>query len=212
MQLIHLPIFFFAIVIHEYAHGWMALRCGDPTAKQSGRLTFNPIPHVDPIGSILVPIMLSLSGMTMFGWAKPVPVNPYFFRDPAWDNVKVSFAGPASNILLSVLLSILIIIFHHLIPNSMYSVKETFMKLLEFGILINLILACFNMIPIPPLDGSHILEYFLPPALAEKYAYFQRYGFILLMLLIFFTPFFRIIYIPVGFMINILYTFINIFI
>ncbi len=172
-------VLMFSIVVHEYAHGWMALRCGDPTAEMSGRLTLNPIPHIDPVGTIIVPAFLFLSGSGMlFGWAKPVPVNPYNYHNPGLDNVKVSAAGPISNIILALIFTAGCII-SVILLNSV-----TVFKICQFGIQINLILALFNMIPLTPLDGSHILEYYLPKEMQNNYYKIQKFGPVILLFLV----------------------------
>jgi len=172
-------VLMFSIVIHEYAHGWMALRCGDHTAQYAGRLTLNPIPHIDPIGTILVPAMLVFSGGgIIFGWAKPVPVNPYNFNNPAIDNVRVSAAGPVSNLILATILTFGIVIMYYVFRSQL--LIDVFM----FGIQINLFLALFNLIPLHPLDGSHILEYFIPRGMQESYHKVQNAGPIILLFLI----------------------------
>jgi len=203
---IQLVILFFSIVVHEYFHGYIALKCGDETAKYAGRLTFNPIPHIDIFGTIILPISLVLfnPGGILFGWAKPVPVNPYNFRNPGIDNVKVSAAGPLSNFSLAVCFAILIIFTGNLFPNLI--------RIFQFGIFINLFLGVLNLIPIPPLDGSHILEYFLPYNLKIEYNKIKQYGFIILLLLIFVIPqFFGILLSIVGFFESIIYFFIRMF-
>jgi len=198
-----LIILFFSIVVHEYFHGYIALRCGDPTAKYAGRLTFNPIPHIDIVGTIILPLFLVMSGSSfLIGWAKPVPVNPYNFRNPGIDNVKVSAAGPLSNFSLAVIFTVLIILTGDLLPNLI--------GIFHFGIFINLLLGIFNLIPVPPLDGSHILEYFLPYDMKISYNKIKQYGFIILLIFIM-TPFFNIIFYIVYFLYNILNFFIRMF-
>lgn len=174
---IELVILFFSVIFHEYMHGYIALRCGDPTAKYAGRLTFNPIPHIDIFGTIIVPIMLIMSGSGfLIGWAKPVPVNPSNFRNPVVDSVKVSAAGPLSNFALALGFSILTIIIGIFFPSLLYKIEFT----LRWGIIINLYLGVFNLIPIPPLDGSHILMYFLPYNMKIAYSKIEKYSFIIL--------------------------------
>jgi Zn-dependent protease len=184
---IGLPVLLFSIVLHEVAHGWVARREGDPTAFMLGRLTLNPIPHVDPIGSILVPAVLLLTGSSfLFGWAKPVPVNPRNFRNYKRGDILVSLAGIAVNLLLVVgftLLFVLAIWAERLIP-SLTTSWDVIRAMANFGILINLVLALFNLLPIPPLDGSHVMYHLLPPAMGMRYREFGRYGMILVLLFI----------------------------
>ena len=181
--IIALPVLFFAVVVHEFAHGWMAERSGDPTARQMGRLTFNPVAHVDPVGTILLPLILIVSGSPiLFGWAKPVPINPLNFHNPKKDMIKVSLAGPGANIILAV-------IFSFLLRASLRIFQfPSLSGILQFGILINLVLAVFNLIPIPPLDGSKVLMALLPYDLARKFSRLEPYGFMILIALIWFTP------------------------
>ena len=201
-----IPILFFSIIIHEYFHGYVALKAGDPTAKYAGRLTLNPIPHIDLIGTIVLPLMLLLSNSSLlFGWAKPVPVNPYNFRNPGKDNLKVAAAGPLSNFGLALVFTVLCIA-----TINTFSHGNIAVDLFDFGIKINLILAFFNLIPIPPLDGSHILYYFLPDHMRESYSRISKYGFIIL-LLIFMTDLSSIIFYPVSILYTILVNIISLF-
>jgi len=168
-------VLIFSIVVHEVAHGYVALKNGDPTARILGRLTLNPIPHIDPIGTILLPLLLLFSGAgILFGWAKPVPVNPLNFRNYRWGEMTVSAAGPLSNLALAVLFSFLL---------QLGPVNLGLMKMALWGVQINIFLALFNLIPIPPLDGSHILAILLPRDLARLYAYLEPVGFILILVL-----------------------------
>jgi len=154
-----------AIILHEVAHGWVAYRLGDPTAKLAGRLTLNPLAHIDPLGTVLVPVMLLLfayfarAPIIIFGWAKPVPINPLYFRRPYRDMMLVGLAGPGINLSLAGVGTAL----WYLLRNAGEGAPEALTLFLAIFILINIILACYNLIPIPPLDGSRVLAYFLPP-------------------------------------------------
>ena len=179
--IVFLPILLFSVIVHEVAHGWVALKCGDPTARDAGRLTFNPLPHIDPFMTILLPAMLIFSGSTfIFGGAKPVPVNPYNFKRGEKDNMLVAFAGPASNVLLALIAFIISIVVVYLWRASGSPVFLSALKFLNIIILLNLILANFNLLPIPPLDGSHILAYFLKGEAKIAYLKLRRYGFMIL--------------------------------
>lgn len=175
------------IILHEVAHGWMASRCGDPTAAMMGRLTLNPIPHIDPTG-LLVFVLTSLSGSFVFGWAKPVPVDPRYFHKPARDMMLVALAGPLTNFLLAILFALLLWSIVHQFPPQAWQHSNTylfFLKTLHVGIFINVGLGWLNLIPIPPLDGSKILAYVLPGRIALPYLRLERWGFVLLLLLLF---------------------------
>jgi Zn-dependent protease len=178
-------IFLFSVVIHEVAHGWVAYSLGDPTAKYAGRLTLNPIKHLDPIGSILVPGFLILmtvlgAGGIIFGWAKPVPINPYNFRDQKYGEAKVALAGPLSNFILALTFGLALRFFPVLwgIPG----ISAVFLFIVQ----INLILAIFNLMPVPPLDGSHIFFTFLGERGREMKIALSQYGFLLLIFILFF--------------------------
>lgn len=168
------PAILFALTIHELAHGWVAWRLGDPTAKMMGRLTFNPLKHLDPIGTIALFLF-------RFGWAKPVPIDPSHFRNPSRDFALSALAGPAAN-LLTALVAGLILRALHL---TGIAGAEFPVLLIRYFVLFNLILCFFNLIPIPPLDGSRLVYYLLPPDLAAKYAQLERYGFMILIGIIF---------------------------
>ncbi|MDT8273363.1 MAG: site-2 protease family protein [Desulfomonilia bacterium] len=166
----------FSITVHEVSHGYAAYRFGDPTAKLAGRLSLNPIKHIDVVG------LLVLFITRMIGWAKPVPVNPRYFANPRKDMIWVSLAGPASNLALAVICALIFRLFGGSLTSSfLYPLAY----MIQIMILINVGLAIFNLIPIPPLDGSHIIEGLLPPDLAAAYAKIHPYGFIILLVLIF---------------------------
>ena len=180
-------IIIFSIVIHEVSHGAMANILGDPTAKREGRLTLNPIKHIDPIGTIILPIFMILTVGKGIGWAKPVPVNPYNLRDQKYGSLKVAIAGPGANLLVALVFGLLI---RFLL--SLGFVSAGFYYMAGFTVLINIVLAIFNLIPIPPLDGSHILFTFLPGSMDRFKIFFSQFGFVVLIfLLFFFSSFFR---------------------
>lgn len=200
--LIALPVLIFSVVLHEVAHGWVAFREGDPTAANLGRLTLNPIPHIDPIGSILVPaVMMLIPGGFIFGWAKPVPVNPRNFRNYKRGDILVSLAGVTVNFLLVIAFALLVVVAAHGI-RAFPDLGGTWTVVLEmarFGILINIVLALFNLLPIPPLDGSHVMYHLLPPRLGMKYRELGRYG-MLIVLAFLFVGGFQILIWPLEFL------------
>jgi Zn-dependent protease len=175
------PPILLALTVHECAHAWVAYRMGDPTAKMLGRITLNPIKHLDPFGTIA----LFLSGM--FGWAKPVPINPRNFRNISKGMMWVALAGPLANVTLAVVSSLVYKLFLLAAPVMLESMPGIFSPLflmVKFSILINISLAVFNMIPIPPLDGSKVLANLLPPDKAFAFSRIEPYGFFILILLI----------------------------
>jgi Zn-dependent protease len=181
----------FSVVLHEYAHGWMARREGDNTAAMLGRLTLNPIPHIDPFGSIILPLLLLLSRSgIMFAWAKPVPTNPRNYRNYRRGTFLVAIAGVTVNLILAVLLTLATVALIHLtrLVPSLSGPLGILRGMLEFGIYLNLILAFFNLIPVPPLDGSHILYLLLPPKLGMQYRSIGFMGIFIVILLMNFAP------------------------
>ncbi len=186
--IVNILVLVFSVVLCEVAKDWVDMRLGDDTALRSGRLTLNPLPHIDPMGSIIVPVLLSFTHSIMFGWAKPVPVDPRRLRDPWNDHPKVAAAGPASNLLLALICSLLLgltvgIAARAGVMGQAIAEGPTPLKFLlslfQTGIMINLVLALFNLIPLPPLDGSWILTRFLPRDLHMRYEGLRRHGFIL---------------------------------
>ena len=179
--LISIVIFLVAVIVHEVAHGWTANKLGDPTAKLEGRLTLDPTKHLDPFGSILVPGMLIITGAPiLFGWAKPVPYNPYNLKNPRRDEALIAAAGPASNILLAIIGGM----FYRLLT-AVGVAGGLLPEVLMLFVMINLILAIFNLIPIPPLDGSKILFSILPSSFDELRLNLEHFGFMILILFLF---------------------------
>lgn len=179
-----LPLIF-AITVHEAAHGWVANKLGDPTARQLGRLTFNPIPHIDPVGTILVPMVMLVMGGFLFGWAKPVPVNMRNFKHPRKDMAIVAVAGPLSNLLMAVLWG-LVWKMTLMMPAQWEHIAIPILLTAKFGIFLNLVLMVLNLLPLPPLDGGRVLTWLLPISMAQKLDQIERYGIIVLIGLLFF--------------------------
>ena len=190
--LLVLPVLVISMVAHEYAHGYAALRQGDNTAKVLGRLTFNPIKHIDPWMTILLPAMLwfGSGGRFLFGGAKPVPVNPRNYRNYRRGDIIVSMAGIVTNLGLFFVFCGMVMVIGMLGGGGTTApgVLMTFQRVMFWGMWFNLLLANFNLIPIPPLDGSHVLYHFLPPEVGLKYRQLSRYGFLILLGIIMFKP------------------------
>lgn len=177
------PAFLLAITVHEYAHAWMANRMGDPTAKDMGRLTLNPLPHLDLFGTIA---MLVLG----FGWAKPVMVNPYNLKNPRQDNLWISLAGPASNLLSALILGMLFRAGEQFLGLS--HTGELILLMLLLAVRLNIILAVFNLLPIPPLDGFHVLEGLVPQTTYTKLQQFEKAGSMILLGLVLVSSFAKV--------------------
>jgi len=206
---IQLLAFALAISVHESAHGWVAERLGDPTARWLGRITLNPIKHVDLVGTIIFPLMLAFLGAPIIGWAKPVPFVTRNLRNQRRDPALVGLAGPAANILLAVGVVLVLLVLKAVMPsfrdllNAMIvagalgasGIAAPLIYLLFSLAMVNLVLAVFNLIPIPPLDGSHVVGALLPPRLHWQWVQLERYGFLLLFVLLW-TGFFGIIFRP----------------
>jgi Zn-dependent protease len=174
-------VLLFSIVIHEVSHGATANYLGDPTAKYSGRLTLNPLKHLDPIGSFLLPLFLIiLRSPILFGWARPVPINPYNFRDQKYGAAKVALAGPASNLMVALVFGLALRFFPEIVKIlGLY-------LMFSYIAYINILLAIFNLLPFPPLDGSHILFTFLPPRFENLKIFLSQFGIFLLFFILFF--------------------------
>ena len=216
---ISLFVLLFAITVHEAAHGWAAKRMGDPTAFDLGRVSLNPLVHIDPIGTVVLPLMLVLIGAPAFGWAKPVPVNPYNLRHPRRDNLVISAAGPAANLLTSIGAMLLLLVlkftvpgvraflqspalFRAILPQGFYPLQGLAL-ILYFAVIINIYLAAFNMIPVPPLDGSGILLGVLSDRDATRYDKLRPYGFFIVLALLYLNVL-DIIILPLNVLISLL--------
>ena len=194
--LILLFVILFAITVHEAAHGWAAFKLGDPTAHIMGRITINPIAHIDPIGTVLLPLMLVIMGAPPFGWAKPVPVNPLNLRNPRRDNLIISAAGPLSNFMVAFGAMVTLLLLKGVIPRLDYFLRnylspggfsrgfhplEGLALILFYAIVLNIFLAVFNLIPIPPLDGSGILLGLVSEEAAQKVERIRPFGFLIVL-------------------------------
>lgn len=184
---IFFPVFLFSLSFHEAAHAWMAERFGDPTGRQMGRVTLNPLAHIDIFGTIIFPLVGMLNGGMMFGWAKPVPVNTMNMRDQRMGDIWVSLAGPLSNAILALVFFVLakfLFVRPIIDPLALGEFARPVNALVRMGLSLNVVLMIFNLLPIPPLDGSHVLRHMLSGSAAELYERVEPYGFILLVLLL----------------------------
>ena len=193
--ILNLAMFVPAIVLHEVAHGYVSYRLGDPTAKSRGRLSLNPIKHMDPFGTVLLPLMLWAAGLPIFGYAKPVPINPGYYRDYRKGMVLTGLAGPATNLTLALLAGLAVRAISAGVSIVSGAAGETVLTgaawvafAFYFFAQINLVLMFFNLIPIPPLDGSRVLPLFLSDAALAKYHQFERYGIMVFFALMFLVP------------------------
>lgn len=178
ITILSIIILILSVIIHEVSHGYMADRLGDPTARLQGRLTLNPLKHIDPVGSIIVPLITSLAGFT-FGWAKPVPYNPYNLKNKRTGEFLIAAAGPLSNLALA-------LIFGFFIRFIQQGTMTPFIEIASYIVIINIVLAVFNLIPIPPLDGSKLLFAFLPQQYGRFRMLLETYAPILIIVVIFF--------------------------
>jgi Zn-dependent protease len=179
-------VFLLSLTVHECAHAWMAERVGDPTGRYLGRVTLNPIPHIDIFGTVIFPLIAVTTGGWMFGWAKPVPYNPLNLKNRKLGEILIAAAGPLSNVLLLIVFLVLAkVLFRTSLGNSLGDMADPIGAMMQIGMSLNIILAVFNLIPIPPLDGSKILMNLLPDSMAEAYSHVPDWaGFIVLFLLI----------------------------
>jgi len=195
-KLFQLIVFLFAISFHESAHAWMANRCGDPTARMLGRVSLNPIRHIDPVGTILMPAIALFTGFPTIGWAKPTPVDPRNFRNPVRDDILTSVAGPVSNFIVATAATLLLGGIALAIPAGRPIIREVIYRvifsdsqlvpailLLHELVMINVVLGVFNLIPVPPLDGSHVLRHFMPETIRRAY---DAMGWVGLLVLVYF--------------------------
>lgn len=198
-----IPVLIFSVVVHEVAHAWQARREGDDTAERLGRITLNPLPHLDFMGSFIVPVLLYLApGGLLFGWAKPVPVDPTKFNDHPGSDIRVSLAGIISNLGLAVGFT-LFAAAATAGATVLGGAAEWVVRGAYYGIFINLLLAFFNLLPIPPLDGSHVVANLLPPRAAVRYRELGRYGILAILALLYLVPgFFSLALAPVNWLLG----------
>lgn len=194
--ILFLPVFLVSLAIHEFSHAWFANRFGDTTAKDQGRLTLNPIKHLDLVGSVIVPLLTFFSGGFIIGWAKPVPVNMRNFKNPYKEDAIVSIAGPLSNLLLSFVFLGVYIVLREIDPSN-----SLLMDTIWLAIIFNVFLCLFNLLPIPPLDGSHILFDMFPNKYTAKYLNLGIYGSILIIVFIY-SPLWDVFWYAVSSVIN----------
>ena len=172
----------FAITLHEAAHGWVANKLGDPTAKNLGRITINPIKHIDPVGTIVVPLFLAMVSPFVLGWAKPVPIQPRYFKSPLLDMALVAVAGPVSNFFMACFWAMFIQLVYMSLEHSQLLVFLAEMG--KNGIIINIVLMVLNLLPIPPLDGGRVVAGILPPKLAMPFMQLERFGMVIILILL----------------------------
>ena len=199
---ISVVVLLFSVIVHEVAHGFVAYKRGDSTAKLMGRLTLNPIYHIDIFGSIILPAVLLLIGAPAFGWAKPVPVNMYNLKNPKRDMIFVSLAGVTANFLLAVSAGLIMFLIRTF--GADVSVLVSVYIIMQYVIVINIVLMIFNLIPVPPLDGSRVVLFLLPRELAQKYAKIERYGFWIILILLMTNILWKIIGPAANFLIKLL--------
>ncbi len=197
-----------AVILHEVAHGWVANYFGDPTAKDLGRLTLNPVSHVDPIGTIVVPGLLMFSGASfLFGWAKPVPVMVHRLRNPRQDMIWVALAGPGANLIMAIVWAVLAKIFIATVPGDSTSLVFL-LGMASKGVLINIVLMIFNLLPMLPLDGGRVVHGLLPRELGDKFAITEKFGMLIIVALLATGIISKIISPPLIYLNNIFYRFI----
>lgn len=198
MMFIHLLL---SLSFHESAHAWMANRLGDPTARMHGRITLNPLPHIDPLGTIILPLISLFFGGIIFGWAKPTPVDSRYFRNPKRDHMYTALAGPVSNLLLASVFAILFHLTIRLIPAdtipSQTSLWTAILTIFRAGVLLNVVLAVFNLLPIYPLDGSWVAEGLMPRHWLPSWYQFKQYSMLILLILFIVPGLFRITLYPI---------------
>lgn len=194
-----IPVFLLSLTVHELAHAYTAFKKGDNTAKDAGRLTLNPVKHLDLVGSVMMPFISFASGLLLIGWAKPVPVNRMNFKNPFKDDALVSFAGPLSNFILAIIFALILSLSY----NFQITSSSLVVNLLWYGVFFNVFLFAFNLLPIPPLDGSHILFDLFPSKLTAKYLNIGFYGTFILLAFIY-SPLWKYFFQVVNYIIEVI--------
>lgn len=183
MGLTQYVVLLFSLSVHESAHAWTALKQGDPTAQSLGRISLNPLVHIDMIGTVIMPLLMIFTGVPLLGWAKPTPVNPRHFKNLRRGQIIVSGAGPLSNLLLALVFTAGLFVAVRVLPAPLH--EQPLAQLLSLGIQLNILLAIFNLVPLPPLDGSHVVEWALPNGMGHRYmAAIAPYGGLILLALV----------------------------
>lgn len=198
-------VLLFSLSVHESAHAWTALRQGDPTAQSLGRISLNPLVHIDLIGTVVMPLLMIATGVPLLGWAKPTPVNPRLFKSLRRGQIIVSGAGPLSNLLLALIFTAGLFVAVRVLPGPLR--EQPVAQLLSLGIQLNVLLAIFNLVPLPPLDGSHVVEWALPDGLGHRYmAAIGPYGGLILLALVMSGALFNVLSPVLNLVMGVLYS------
>jgi Zn-dependent protease len=198
-------VLLFSLSVHESAHAWTALKQGDPTARSLGRISLNPLVHIDAIGTVVLPLLMIFTGVPLLGWAKPTPVDPRSFRNLRFGQIVVSGAGPLSNFLLALLFTAFLFVAVRVLPGPLR--EQPLVQFLSLGVQLNVLLAVFNLVPLPPLDGSHVVEWALPNGMGHRYVRaIAPYGGFILLALVMTGALFRVLSPVLDLVVGLLYS------